>query len=121
LNLNPTPLICENFLNSFKTKIENSRGIIPQMNNNVLNHFTPTKLFNQFELITFQRLREIVSNLKPTGSAIDMVPPWFLKENIEAVGPSILQIVNKSLAGIFPSMLKKAFCTTRAKKIKINK
>ncbi len=41
LNLNPSLAICENFLNSFKTKIENLRGMIPQMSCDFLGRVIP--------------------------------------------------------------------------------
>ncbi len=78
---------------------------------------THTVTFNIFESITFQQLCDTVSRLKPTGSAIDMVPPWFLKEKFEVIGPSIFQIVKKSLdTGVFPSILKQAFVQPVLKK-----
>lgn len=117
LILDPSPSMCENFLDSFIIKIENLRRIIPQMSGDSLGHGTQNTVLNQFELISFQQLLETVSRLKPTGSAIDMVPPWFLKENIEVIGPSILQIVNKSLnTGTFPRMLKQALVQPILKK-----
>ncbi len=82
-----------------------------------LGRVTHTVTFNKFEPITFQQLCDTVSRLKPTGSAIDMVPPWFLKENFEIIGPSIFQIVKKSLdTGVFPSLLKQAFVQPVLKK-----
>ncbi len=71
-----------NFLDFFINKINDIRlGIFPPA-------FDPSVFsvdFSQFEPISFLHLQEIVCPLKPSGSSIDFIPPYFLKQVFDTV------------------------------------
>ncbi len=65
--------------------------------------------FCQFEPNSFLHLQEIVCQLKPSGSSIDFIPPYFLKQVFEAVGPNLVTMINRYFeTSSLPEMLKHA-------------
>ncbi len=79
--------MCDDFLRFFINKISDIRlGISPPA-------FDPSVSsvdFSQFEPISFLHLQEIVCQLKQSGSSIDSIPPYFLKQGFDAVGPYLV-------------------------------
>lgn len=68
---------------------------------------TSSAVFNQFEPVTLCFLHEIVCLLNPSGSLNNATPPRRLKEVFPTVGPSVLTVINSSLAsGIVPRNFK---------------
>ncbi len=49
--------------------------------------------FSQFEPISFLHIQEIVCQLKLSGSSIDFIPPYFLKQVFDAVGPYLVTMI----------------------------
>lgn len=53
--------------------------------------------FKQFEPISLSHLQEIVGQLKLSGSSMDAIPPFLLKQVFDLVGPYLLNIVTRCL------------------------
>ncbi|KAI2649140.1 hypothetical protein H4Q32_020355 [Labeo rohita] len=59
---------------------------------------------SNFTPITEKYLIDLVEHLKPTGSSIDVVPPYFLKQVLDVVGPHLLCLINHSLTVPNPNL-----------------
>ncbi len=74
----------------------------------VLSHFTP---------ITENYFIDLVDHLKPSGSSTDVIPPFFLKQILDVVGPGLLSLINRCLeTGTIPDLLKHAIVRPLLKK-----
>ncbi|KAI2647433.1 DNA mismatch repair protein MSH3 [Labeo rohita] len=63
-----------------------------------------TAVLSNFTPITEKYLIDLVAHLKPTGSSIDVVPPYFLKQVLDVVGPHLLCLINHSLTVPNPNL-----------------
>ncbi len=110
---------CEEFLLFFDRKIRDLRlGITPSFFN-PSNPFISTTFFSQFKLVSPSDLLEIVEQLKPSGSSLDIIPPFLFKQ-ID-VAPYLLIIINRSLeSGIMPDCLKHAVVYPLLKKLNLD-
>ncbi len=76
-------------------------------------------LFDCFDLVSLPVLEGIVKHMKWSHTPLDPIPPRFLKNLFEFMGPSILSIVNSSLInGVVPPCLKQAVVFPLLKKIR---
>lgn len=48
-----------------------------------------TSILHQFEPVTLPFLQDIVGQLKPSGSTLDVLPPKFLKYIFEVIGSNV--------------------------------
>ncbi len=63
--------------------------------------------FSEFEPTSIDSLREFSKQLKPTTSSTDIIPTRLFIKILDAVGPCILAIINKSLSeGTVPEYFK---------------
>ncbi len=74
--------------------------------------------FQQFEQISLSHLQEIVGQLKLSGSSMDAIPPFILKQVFDAVCPYLLNIINRCLGTcmVLPEALKHAIIRPLLKK-----
>ncbi len=109
--------VCEKFLAYFVGKVENIRvHISPSLCDTSISHTCPVVL-NQFEPVSFFTLSKIVTQLKPTGSPTDVIPPRLFKEVWETTGQNVQKIINSSLAsGTVPVYFKQAIVEPLIKK-----
>ncbi len=76
------------------------------------NGYTLVSTWSVFEPLNLHSCKEIVDHLKLTSCPQDIVPPFFLKQIMNAVGPSLLSVINKCLqTGTVPVCLKQATVT----------
>ncbi len=77
--------LCDDYLRFFINKISDVRlGISPPALDPSISSVCSVE-FSQFEPISFVHLQEIVCELKPSGSSIDAIPPYFLKQVFDAI------------------------------------
>ncbi len=58
-----------------------------------------------------------MDHLKPSGSSTDVIPPFFLKQILDVVGPALLSLINRCLeTGTIPDLLKHAIVRPLLKK-----
>lgn len=103
---------CEDFLNYFIRKIESIRE------DSVLAAPLPSScIFDCFDFVSLPVLEGIVKHMKLSHTPLDPIPPHFLKDLFEMMGPNILSIVNSSLInGVVPRCLKQAVVSPLLKK-----
>lgn len=66
-------------------------------------------VFDQFELVSLDSLKETFVKMKPSSCGMDVVPFRLLKDSFDTIGPKILAIINSSLAtGVVPKSFKHA-------------
>ncbi len=66
-------------------------------------------IFDCFDLVSLPVLEGIIKHMRLSHTPLDPIPPHFLKNLFEFMGPSILSIVNSSLInGVVPPCLKQA-------------
>ncbi len=83
------------FFDFFINKISDIRlGIFPPAFDPSVS-FVCSVDFSQLEPISFLQLQEIVFQLKLSGSSIDFIPPYFLKQVFYAVGPYLVSMINQ--------------------------
>lgn len=107
--LNASDVLCDDFLRFFLNKIKAIRLGISQPDWDPSVCLACTVEFSYFEPISLSLLCEIVWQLKPFGSSIDVMPPHFLKLVFDAVGPYLVTLINLCLVtGVVPDVLKLA-------------
>ncbi len=101
--------MCDDFLIFFINKISEIRlGIFPPAFDPSVS-FVCSVDFSQFEPISFLDLQEIVCQFKPSGSSVDFIPPYFLKQVLDTVGPYLVTMINRCFeTSSVPEMLKHA-------------
>ncbi len=100
---------CEDFLNFFIRKIESIREVIVSSHSVQAASMLSSCIFDCFDLVSLPVLEGIVKHMKLSHTPLDPIPPYFLKNLFEFMGPSILSIVNSSLInGVVPPCLKQA-------------
>jgi len=67
----------EDFLRCFEDKIDAIRPSIVPSTDDPVDLLIPTRFFNTFESISLLHLMDSVAKLKPTTSALDIVPTQF--------------------------------------------
>lgn len=109
--------ICEKFLDFFNSKVSNIRAnILPSSLKFSISMYC-SALFSQFEPVSLTSLTKIVSQLKPSTSPTDPVPPHLFKEVWATIGPHVHAIINSSLSsGVVPAFCKKAVIEPLIKK-----
>ncbi len=74
-------------------------------------------IFDAFEPINLQELKEVIGKLKPSFCSSDFIHPRFLKLTINSIGPRLVSLINKCLqTGSVPANLKIATVTPLLKK-----
>lgn len=113
----PSQETCERFLNFFNNKVlEIRKQIVPpdqviHFNRDINNYL------KSFKPVSLSFLTETIFQMKPTTCSLDFIPTKFLKDVIDTVGPSILSIINSSLAeGTVPPAFKHAVVQPLLKK-----
>ncbi len=110
---------CEDFLNFFIRKIESIREVIVSSPSVQAASMSSSCIFDCFDLVSLPVLEGIVKHMKLSRTPLDPIPPRFLKNLFEFMGPSILSIVNSSLTnGVVPPCLKQAVVFPLLKKIR---
>ncbi len=98
---------CEDFLNFFIRKIESIREVIVSSHSVQAASMSSSCIFDCFDLVSLPVLEGIVKHMKLSHTPLDPIPPYFLNNLFEFMGPSILSIVNSSLInGVVPPCLK---------------
>ena len=115
--LEATPEKCEEFLHHFISKVDGIRQNIPTVPRAPENSPPLFARLTTFQPIPLTTLQETILHMKSSTCALDSIPTSFLKEVLDTVGPSILDILNCSLAtGVFPNSLKSALVQPLLKK-----
>ncbi len=74
-------------------------------------------VFDAFEPINLQELKEVIGKLKPSFCSSDIIHPRFFKLIINSIGPGLVSLINKCLqTGSVPTNLKVAMVTPLLKK-----
>lgn len=101
--------MCEDFLRFFVDKINSIRRGISHPDSDPSIYSVCCAEFSQFKPISFEYLQEIVCRLKPSGSTVDILPPYFLKQVFDAVGPYLVTLINRCFeTSSVPDVLKHA-------------
>ena len=113
LNMIPSRLLPESFVEFFEFKIINlRRGLsvqpVPIFNVDLTAESCRSSLID-FERISNNDLKIIILSAKPKSCSLDPLPTWLLKNCIDVLLPTIIKIMNLSLEkGFFPSDFKKS-------------
>ena len=114
---------CNEFASFFSNKIEGIRQVISSSMSGTKNMppLFPDKdniiTMTQFNTIDYKTLDEIMSHLKPSTCALDVLPTSFFKNVFNCFASELIQIINNSLlSGIFPETLKTAVIKPLLKK-----
>lgn len=115
--LEADPVMCNDFLHFFIDKVATARAPITAPASDPSVSAPCLAGFDRFEPVTLSHLKDVVGRIKPSGSPCDAVPPHFLKEVINSIGPQVLAIINSSLtSGVVPSSFKHAVVQPLLKK-----
>ncbi len=103
--------LCESFLRYFSDKITNLRlNVCPILTLTVSPIMSSASaVFDAFEPINLQELKEVIGKLKPSFCSSDIIHPRFLKIIINSIGPGLVSLIKKCLqTGSVPTNLKVA-------------
>ena len=108
------------FANYFKTKIDKLRNSSSTTNCGLLTHppelDSPERL-TEFTLLNSDKIRSIIVTSPSKSCTLDPIPTTFLTECIDGLLPTILEIINSSIAsGYIPDVFKSALVTPIIKK-----
>uniref|UniRef100_A0A3B3HT18 Reverse transcriptase domain-containing protein n=1 Tax=Oryzias latipes TaxID=8090 RepID=A0A3B3HT18_ORYLA len=109
--------VCEMFMTFFIDKIKNIRTLIspPSFSHSVST--SCSTVLHRFEHVSLSYLEKLISQMKPSGSPNDPVPPRLFKEVFPTLAPYVLDLINGSLIhGSVPSCFKHAVVTPLIKK-----
>lgn len=96
---NVSTITCENFLHFFVDKVDSVRQSTRKgFNRDFSVAPTHSAVFEEFELVSFSSLGEIVKLLKPTNCPLDIVPARVLKLFFNIVGPGLVVFINSCLS-----------------------
>uniref|UniRef100_A0A3Q3ET90 Reverse transcriptase domain-containing protein n=1 Tax=Labrus bergylta TaxID=56723 RepID=A0A3Q3ET90_9LABR len=113
----PSQDLCEKFLIYFTNKVKDIRQQIIPPDRILDTSRELNSYFSSFEPVPLTFLAEILTHMKSATCSLDFIPTTFLKEVFNTVGPSILSIINSSLAeGVVPSAFKHAVVQPLLKK-----
>ncbi len=113
----PSVFLCESFGKFFTNKVMAIRSQMSHTGYTLLDVPLYSSTWSVFEPLNLHSCKEIVDHLKLTSCPQDIVPPFFLKQIMDAVGPSLLSVINKCLqTGTVPVCLKQATVTPYLKK-----
>ena len=115
---------CNEFASFFNNKIDTIRqGISSSMpGRKIMSPQTPPNragmtTMSKFIPINCKTLEKIMSRLKPSTCALDVLPTSFLKNIFSCLADELIQIINTSLSsGVFPETLKSAVIKPLLKK-----
>ncbi len=109
--------MCDTFLTFFVDKIRDIRlNIVPSLYDPSVPPIC-TSILYQFEPVTLPFLQDIVGQLKPSGSALDVLPPKFFKDIFEVIGSNVQMIMNNCIVnGFVPEEMKHAIIHPLLKK-----
>ena len=83
----------------------------------LMNHQSKKASLSAFCHGTVDNVSKLIMSMPSKSCALDILPMWLLKENIEVVAKPITSIINVSLStGIFPSKLREAVVSPLLKK-----
>lgn len=90
--LEPSAETCEKFLDFFIDKIEAVRAniLLPSTFSSISTECSA--IFDQFESVSFDSLKETFVKMKPSSCGMDVVPLSLLKDSFETIGPKFLQL-----------------------------
>ena len=115
--LDMSPTKCEEFLKYFISKVEDIRMNISPSTRDLAVSLVCSSDLVCFQPITLPSLIEIVSSMTSATCPLDIIPTAFLKDVFDVAGPSILSIINSSLAtGSVPTCFKHAVVQPLLKK-----
>lgn len=107
--LNASASVCDSLLKFFTGKIVDIRQNIVSSNYDSSVPSLCVSPFKEFQTVSFNLLKDIIKQLKPTICLHNVFPTHFLLQVFDDVGPSILAIIYKSLlTGVVPKYLKHA-------------
>ncbi len=113
----PSVFLCESFGKFFTNKVMAIRSQMSHTGYTLLDVPLYSSTWSVFEPLNLHSCEEIVDHLKLTSCPQDIVSPFFLKQIMDAVGPSLLSVINKCLqTGTVPVCLKQATVTPYLKK-----
>ena len=115
--------LANKFANYFDSKINSLREdldelVVPTVN--TVNSHTPiAKRLSEFSPVSSELVRKIIMDSPNKHCQLDPLPTWMLKECIDELLPSIMEIINASLAsGCVPNSFKTALITPIIKNLK---
>ncbi len=104
-----SPRSCDDFLTFFVNRINELRMGINPVLSDPSTTLSCTAVLSYFTPITENYSIDLVDHLKPSGSSTDVIPPFFLKQILDVVGPGLLSLINCCLeTGTIPDLLKHA-------------
>jgi hypothetical protein len=116
--------LANEFLSFFNQKIEKIRANVVSdsfPHSNPPNSVPCPNIMSRFESLTCADVEKIIKVLSNKSCALDSLPCWLIKENLDIVLPVITKITNCSLAtGIFPRSLKQSIITPILKKASLD-
>ena len=87
-----------------------------------MNHQSKKASLSAFYHVTVDNVSKLIMSMPSKSCALDILPMWLLKENIEVVAKPITSIINVSLStGIFPSKFREAVVSPLLKKPSLDK
>ena len=100
--------LAEKFADHFMSKIDKIRQALKDFQNFKLN-VKDVPRFDDFQDLTEDEIRKLISELQTKTSELDILPTNVLKSFLDELLPIITKLVNLSLKqGIFPSKWKQA-------------
>ena len=124
--------MCNSFEKFFNEKVSKIRKDLdnncdPASNNTrsreyCINHQSKKASLSAFYHFTVDDVSKLIMSMPSKSCALDILPMWLLKENIEVIAKPITSIINVSLStGIFPSKLREAVVSPLLKKPSLEK
>ena len=109
---------CNGFLHFFNEKIRDIKDRIPQSSCcNLVHVEPPSHTWASFRTVLLECILALMSKMKPSSSASDVLPTRLFQNIFEIVGPWVTKMFNLSLSsGVFPSSLKHAIAEPKLEK-----
>ena len=109
--------MCNSFLHFFIDNVATARALIATPTSDPSDPVPCSAVFDLFEPVSSMALKYVVSQIKPSGSPCDTVPPHFFKEVFPSIGQLVLAIINSSLSScVVPQNFKHAVLQPLLKK-----
>jgi hypothetical protein len=111
--------LANRFAESFMSKVENIRSVLPEITPDVSNSLRSQCTFewNKLTSVSEDDVREIIAKSPSPSCLLDPLPSWMVKQHLDVLLPAITSIVNMSLVqGVVPKPLKTAIIIPLHKK-----
>ena len=113
-------LLANDFATFFKDKVDKIRNGLDEKATNEINEQSTnlcSNMFSEFEHVSEVDVQKLVKGFASKSCALDTLPTWLLKDNLDILLPALTSIINASLSsGIFPNSLGQAIISPILKK-----